>query len=195
MPVTLSTTALCTLEDVKLDLGISGSDPAQDDRLTSLINDASAAVMDYARREFAASGTATRTFGLGCDESLLIFTHDDASTITSVSVDGSALGTAQYQPVPISKRHGVYQGVRVLYAPAFLNLYGGERVVSVVGDWGFPTVPEPVARATRICVADWWHRDQRGGGSTEFDTPGGYELNIPSAARWLVRPYRRMLYA
>src|SRR2546422_129853 len=114
-PNGLAADALTTLDQVKLWLGQDDLDPAQNDRLTWLINSASTAVMAFCQREFVslvAPGTI-RTFPL-LSAGYIRFGGWDLQSTTLVQVDTDTASTpttipdTQCQLQPVTKPNGVY---------------------------------------------------------------------------------------
>lgn len=190
---TLNAGALTSLERVKEWLGVPDTDSSQDSRLSWMINSASAAVSRYADRQFSSEGTATHAFQVyGCyPEQLVSFAPLDASSVTSVTLldrfgATSLLASSDYQLRPVHKPLGIYNRV---------VLWGSQAngvSASVVGVWGFPSVPSDVENATIITAVKWHQRDENVATPETFIAPTpGEDLSLPYDARMLLMPYRR----
>jgi hypothetical protein len=206
-PNTLVATALTTLDQAKLWLGIPDLDPSQDDRLTWNINSATAGIQAFCQDEFvSAQGTASprtfvldrhpngylrASFGLYALQSANAVVVDPDQTPTGGTVD-----PAQYQLAPLGGDYGVYRSIRIystVARPVSVTSYQFQRTISVAGTWGYPSVPADVEQACLITVAKWYRKDQTSY-SNEFGASLPQEeasLSLPYDARVLLLPYRR----
>jgi hypothetical protein len=174
--VTLAANALTTLERVKEQgSGIRQVDPTQDMQLTFLINEASAAIMNFpgGGREFKSLlvGSQPRTFRLQRDYQTMGGTIDfgqyDAQSVTAVTVETQPTGgsvvlssaTLQWQPQPVEQWYGVYTSIKI-WAPTWSwgvpYIAGIEHTAQVTGVWGFPSVPADVEGACVETVKEWF---------------------------------------
>lgn len=177
---------LCTLGDVREYLQKPTSDTQQDQVLRSLISRASRLITRYTEREFTPTTGATREFRpVGRTISL---TPYDLRTVTSVTADGTALtaGAGGYTLGPLPAYDGVYQNIR--FEQAF-------KSVTVVGDWGFPTVPEDVRQACITTVGIWARRDVQAFTQTFNMDEARLERPeaLPSQVKGLLNQYRTLV--
>lgn len=82
-------------------------------------------------------------------------------TVTSVTLDTetsytTTVATDNYRLRPKPAHEGVY---RWLTFPGYTVTTGAEREVTIVGDWGFSTIPERVEHWAIVTVATWLRRD------------------------------------
>jgi hypothetical protein len=207
-PNTLSSLALTTLDQVKLYLGKADLEAGADDRITWLINVASAAVTSYSQREYVSSfGTAstTRSFEVRGSprNSFVSLAPYDAQSVTGVTLTDTAGNTSTvdrsfYQPGPVHKPNGVYIWLRLVtwQAPDML-VYNTNFsfIANITGVWGFPAVPVDVENAVIGTVCKWYQREQETP-SPEFDLNPTFHdssqgLNLPYEARVLLQSYKR----
>lgn len=177
---------LCTLGDVREYLQKPTADTQQDQVLRSLISRASRLITRYAEREFTPTTAATRVFRpVGRTISL---TPYDLRTVTSVTADGTVLveGDGGYKLGPLPAFDGVYQSIR--FEQTF-------KSVTVVGDWGFPTVPEDVRQACITTVGIWARRDVQAFTQTFNMDEARLERPeaLPSQVKGLLSQYRTLI--
>lgn len=82
-------------------------------------------------------------------------------TVTSVTLDTETSYTTtatsdNYRLRPKPAREGVY---RWLTFPSYSVTPGLEREITIVGDWGFTTIPDRVEHWAIVTVATWLRRD------------------------------------
>jgi hypothetical protein len=200
----MATQDLTTLAQVREHMQISdASDTAQDALIGDLITVASDALMRYAQREFkttASAGTARdfRYDGRG----VLSLAPFDLQTLTSVQIDyegvtpsPTTLTADDYRLHPLDKRDGVWnrlhlRGFKVARSEG--AVHPEYRVVRVTGNWGFPTVPTTVERATIIMVAYMLRNTSQWMGD-EFGVDASLDAaraSIPPICKRLVDPFR-----
>lgn len=126
---------------------------ADDVHLQSALDAAEESINEMCQRTFIVAGAATaRSFGIPINESLSIA---DATTVTSVTVGGTALDPTTYRLEPIgavgqSDNTGLvtpYTGITNLayyWPPTVLG------VVVVTATWGWLATPPKVIEATKI---------------------------------------------
>ena len=143
-------TALVTLPDFNsyLRSELTGVDDI--DKLEAL-NSATETIHDYCGRTFAVAGAGSaRVYVPTCTSTLFI---DDCTTVTAVTIDGSALASTDYQKEPLN---GLLNGQSVPYT-RLVRLAGyvwesttdnGKACVSVTATWGWSAIP---SRATTCC--------------------------------------------
>lgn len=196
---------LTTLAKVRQFLGKPADTSTQtgdDALLTALIGQASKAIHSYTGREFAPLSTASQTrvfsyYGGG----RLYFTPYDASTISSVTIDTETDTSTtltvdeDYFLFPRNAPAGVYE---------FMELRGCEpgrrtsasvnrpwREVTVVGTWGFASVPADVELAANMQVAFLFRNHSTIPGSDTGDQGTRFgPVNLASGVMQLLAPYR-----
>jgi len=157
--------------------------------LTEALTSASDAIGDYCGRTFTAAGTAAtaRVYVPTWDTELYI---DDATTVTAVSVSGTALAATAFQKEPLN---ALVNGQASPYTKLVRlggemwsgNAYDDEAVVSVTATWGWPAVPSRVVSATKILAKEIAETRNQMGGYVSFGD---------MAARAVTHPkYRQML--
>lgn len=105
----------------------------------------------YTCRNFDVAGSATsRTYAGNCARVLRI---DDCTSITSITVAGTALVAADWQAEPVGARDAtgrvtVYTSVRRLGAHWYESSDGADIVV--LAAWGWPVTPFEVVEATKM---------------------------------------------
>lgn len=206
MPYTLATDALVTLAQAKQEIGQLDNDPTTNDALTGLVNASTAAVMEYAQREFKTitTGSTVRTFSIlpGTTGGYVDFGRFDAQSVTVVQVDTqlaapTTLAATDYQLVPPEKWRGVYTGLIVTGSSFPLAASGMNMIhtAAVTGTWGWPSVPADVQRACLVTIAMWYRHEQAALSSSfqsEQDTTFTPRVvSLPFGARALLAPYRR----
>lgn len=200
---------LCTLADVRAALEIPTADTARDALISSLITQASEAIMNEVDREFApASASLTRRFRV--DGLTLNLAPYDLRTVATLTLNPESTSpqvlnaTSDYQPLPIGSPTGTFTSVR--FSGLLNSLYASQTVFSfgyalcdIAGAWGFTAVPPDVNRACVITVGAWLRKDvsqlimagviDSGGGlAPAFPTT----FEIPRNAKSLLGPFYRL---
>lgn len=158
----------CGLEELKDRLGIT--DNTDDYAAQMAISSASSWVNEYCGQHFYRI-TETRTF---VPKSILVCNIDPLISNTALSVDTTGNGVFD-QAWVLNTDYQLYQGhdrynlnaagvqrpfkkVQVVQSGKwfpFLYPYAHFDRVQVVGTWGWPSVPPPVAQATLVLAAQW----------------------------------------
>lgn len=186
------------LAALKEAVGLSGtaSDTVDDGVLQSAIYRASAMVDGYLQSirpgyvGFAAGsnsrtsvGSNTRTYDGTGDDWLWI---DDADSVASITVDGTAVASTAYQLWPYNetpKRAIVYsQPASSLHGLLTSHWSVGTANVSVTGYFGLPTVPDDVAQVTLALSVLLWRRYQSGEPQPVFSGVLGLESDSEASA-------------
>lgn len=133
------------------------SDSTQDTIIASLITRASVGIMRYTHRQFAPTeSAATKVFAHEGGHMLDLAPYDlrvlTTLTTATETTSPAVVASTNYGLRPKPARDGVYQRVKLTTNP-------GECEITVVGDWGFATVPEDVAHWCIVTVAMWLRRD------------------------------------
>lgn len=205
MPEVLTDRALCTEADVLALLKIDAPTTEETDLATRLVNAASDALANLPGvrgREFAPAVLAeTRTFDA---EELLVDVDraayrrrvaflpiGDASEVDTVTfhyVDGTSAVLAGSDWAELPRRRKAWEPVTELrLEPASASL-GSVVTVDVLGDWGFPELPEDVRQAAILTAASWYGRDVSRFSDTfvqadaDAAAPGGDTRAIPRVA-------------
>ena len=175
-----------TLQEFKVHLRteLGGVD---DDELQECLDSADASINDYCGRTFSVAGnSATRVYAPLGGPVLFI---DDATTVTAVTVDGTALASTYWQKEPLN---GYVNGqVRpytrlVRLGSVWPRPSDGEAVVSVTGTFGWAAVPSRVTSTAKILAKEI---------AETRNQLGGYQVIAPEvAARAISHPkYRQLL--
>lgn len=201
--------ALTTLEEIRQYLNVSEVDSDQDDVLTSLIVQASRAIMRYTEREFSpVSDNLTRVFGYDGGRRIDLAPYD-LRAVTSITLDSdldvgqqTVVGATDYRLGPLPASDDVYQYVDLRgcgWTPVrpWWGHRGWQREVTIVGDWGWPVVPADVERACILTVKVWYERDVAGFSRTygNDETVLARPLPLPNAATEMLAPYRNVVVA
>lgn len=198
---------LTTLDAVKTAIDLPDQDTDLDQLLPDLITQASQAIMNWCKREFAPNGTvATRRFRMEhYNIDLSPYDLQSATTVTLHPSDDTAttvLDTTDYKLKPVSYQHGVYTSLQISGYVAVVSqnqMKYGWTDIDIAGTWGFPEIPDAVIRAANVTVASWVTRTAPGVSSAYgIPTSGAMgattfraDWHIPFAAMKLLSPYRR----
>jgi hypothetical protein len=199
-PETLSATALCSDEDVRLYLGIKGEDLSEDDRNTivRLVNAASDTFTDESQRiwRLDPSLAGARLYRLDSfDLQVGRLRIDDCTAVTSV---GYGDFRDQLGPTSLADESwGVWQEepgypISAIVLVEGLLLEAG-NVLTIDADWGWPAVPEKVRQAVIYTAAEWYARDVEKFSAT-FSLDQGRILMpqvLPSQVQREAESYRR----
>lgn len=173
---TAGTYALVTVEEMvdHMSFGNMARRVTENDyqKLRSLILAASNRCAEYTNHRFAVETGASHVFRYDGDVVLDLSPHDlrSVTTITMDSdVSGYALDPSQYRLEPRNMPHGVYTHLDLIPfqggAPSGgLNWWGGGgtfgagiaqfgRQVTILGDWGWTTIPESMKEGVKVLVA------------------------------------------
>lgn len=200
---------LCTLGDVKT--ALEATTTARDTLLAALITQASDAIMDEVEREFAPITTAAaRTLRWDAGTRIVDLAPYDLASVTSVVLSpedaatsltvGGAAPDVLFRP--LEKPDGVWTSMQlsdlIQVRVSTLLFRFGFMQVQITGNWGFPTIPTNIVRATVVTVVSWARKDTGAFGMEDYDAnnpsplprPPGYYA-IPPAALKLINPFRR----
>lgn len=191
---------LITRADVLLFLQVNPDDTEQHGIIDALIAQASAAVTQYAEREFYATGTATRDFNYRGAGRLELAPYDLRSVTSATIIDSSGTSTllavdTDYRLLSYPVQTGTYTSLEL--ADRHVGRYGTwtARRVRIVGTWGFAAVPADVKLATVLYVKNLLRDDIQAFGSSLQPNSFGVDVNasnaFPPAIRGLLDPYRR----
>ncbi len=209
--ITIDTPAVCRdltiLETVKAELGIAVLDTSQDDRLTTLIKQASGIISAYCDDIFAQE-TITETYWSDFPSewaSSFMLTREPVSSIVSVVVDDVALDPSEYRlgddghlhridPLVGGWNHWVWMTTAVIKYTAGYPLlddlpYGIERAaILLCKDYFYSTSRDPRVRSEEIPgvrnVSYWI------GGNT-----GATANTLPPDVIALLDPFKRLVFA
>lgn len=212
--------ALTTLEKAADYLGL---DPVADiddrtlDRLTDTVNSCSAAVLEFASREFAPMVPASdddpavaRIFFPSRDGFISLAPYDLRS-VESIVIEGSTepLDPSMYTLMPLNgfRWTGTYGWIELKYPrswfygydwPTWTGMRHLRPKVAITGRWGCKAIPAVAAKATLIAIFHDWY-SPGGFGSTQ-DGPYSYteeqdsepmSKSLPWEARALLIPHLR----
>lgn len=185
--------ALVSLEEVKAELGISGT--SQDTYLTSLIQQASDALAHYCGRDTFARQVYRQTERITGRRASIVLDRDIDPAVSAVTEDGTVLDPAAWE----------------LDGSLLYRLSGDQRaawgrgvvVVDYAAGYTLPmSTPGDLARACLIAVTALWSAKGRdpmlrsesteGVGATQWFAGGGAaSRGLPSDALALIEPYRK----
>jgi hypothetical protein len=160
---TLNARALCTLDDVKDYINLA-EDVAQDDLIIRLINAASEAIHTITDREFVPMGSnpQIRTFDAYEVYANGFLYLGDFTDLESISIYSGAsdqlineVNMADVTMLPRNpKPWEPYQAIRLRN-----NRLAWDYYLDVLGDWGFPMIPDEIRQACVVTVSVWHARD------------------------------------
>lgn len=188
---------LTTLNAVRTFMQKSDSDTEQDALLSLLIPAASRTICQWTGRQFAPAETnATHSF-IWDGSDRVYFTPYDLRSATLAQLDtdiGSplTLTTADYRLEPLNGADGVYTGFSI--GSTVANTPGARRLLTVTGDWGFPTVPVDVQHACNVTVK-WWIENDVSAFSSGFDANTDQFTRgraLPDGIKDMLSAYRRI---
>lgn len=200
---------LCALSDVRTALELPGTDTSRDPLISTLITQASKAIMNDTGREFApATASATRRFRVDRFKvDLEPYDLRSATTVTLHPESSSPVvlsANTDYQLTPIGAPSGTYTSVKLSASLAAIGssttaFQFGYALLDIAGAWGFATVPVDVQRAAILTVSSWLRRDVMSfalssdielGRGLAPALPSGFA--IPADARRLLQPFQRL---
>jgi hypothetical protein len=194
-----TTTDLTTVAAVRAFLQIPSTDDEQNAIIASLITRATRVIQVWTSREFAPADGAARSFVCGRHGHIDLAPFD-LRAVTSVVYDtdppGSelTLDASDYRLGPITSRDGVYQWVDI-YRRHRPQRWRRDLVVTITGDWGYPSVPADVEDACIKTVGIWLKRDVSAFSRTYNLDEGRTERPevLPAAVAAELAPYRPIL--
>lgn len=178
-----------TLEELKVHLRNElGS--VDDDELQGCLDSASSSIDAYCGRTFGVAASATRIYVPSGLSSLYI---DDCTAVTSVTVDGTALASTDYQKEPLNATADNRPFTRLVrLGTVWPCPYDGEATISIVATFGWAATPAGVKAACRILAKEIAEtRNQVGGYTTIAPDLMARALSHPKY-RQLLDPLRRM---
>jgi len=190
---------LTDLAAVREHLQISDANDTDTDALiSSLITVASDAITNYTQRRFLPAEEAAAKSFTYQGRGVLNIAPFVLRSVDSVQIDTdgdspTTLASDEYAMRPLGTIDGVYtrlvlRGYSVTRSDA--NQWPQERVVQVTGDWGYPSVPEPVERACILSVASMIARTAARGQFMDSDVSPSSGPMLPGMAKSLLEPYR-----
>ena len=171
-----------------------GNPTDPDDSVIQAAIDAAEEVIadDLGRVMSVASTGSARLYVPDGSDTLVIH---DCTTVTAVTVDGSAVASTLYQLEPVNNLtaagdYSPYTRIRMLYGNRWTP-DGARAVVSVTATWGWSALPDRYTEAVKILAADILEqRDIRNGviGFTEY---AGVRVKANPMVTGLLRKLRR----
>lgn len=199
---------LCSRSEVRAFLELPAADTGRDSLVDTTITAISAAITQYAQREFTPTASATRRFELPVGNLSLDLAPYDLRTVSTLSLHpeeaapDALTAISDFQLEPVAAPHGVYTRVRFSSLTTLFNSdsarYFGRTQVEIAGAWGFAAVPNDVKQAAVIAVASSLRRDVPALDLGDVlddprqlgpDRPTNYAL--PAASIRMLSPYRR----
>lgn len=184
--------ALVTLDQAKARLGVTDDD--RDSTLESLIGEVSRTVMQATGREYAPATAATRTVSVQDGSSVIDLYPYEARSVTAITLnagatDEYAVPAGDWQLAPVTSPDGVYDRI-VLASGLSVASKFGEVPVSVVGTWGWASVPADVQGWVLELVEDRWKQDVAFYADADgfiADSPAGGGNNSPVTIPFRIR--------
>lgn len=195
---------LCTLEQVRSRATLQTQEVEQDSVIANMITEASRAIIHHCGREFAPAVTAvTRSYAFDSWTCLAAFNSPwDLRTATTVTVDvgqstEKVLTATQYQLALADDEYGTYGGIE--FDGSLSGTKWRKRRLTVVGNWGFSTIPEDVRSACVLTVLAALRGEILSFGGPIQPNSIGVGANDPIAfppgVRGLLTPFRRAVLA
>lgn len=196
--VTVGTAALVTLQEQidAMRLGNMLRPVLENDYqfIRALILAASQVCEVYTSHRFAPETAVSKDFSYGGDM-VLDLSPFDLRTATSVSIDtdisGFLLDPTMYRFEPRNRPYGIYTHMETDPNPIggigrSVNFWGGGsgslsqlggwyqfgRQVTILGDWGWTTIPEPIKQGVKVLVTRW------------FQNPAGAQIIRVGQTEW-----------
>lgn len=192
----MASTDLITLDDARAFLQKQAGQAAADEVLSDLISRASRVIQRHIELEVApATSSTARTFDWDGGTRLSLAPYV-ARTVTAVSLDGTALDSAEWRLMPNPARDGVYYTLHFDYTALQLGWsYFPNRLATVTGTWGFSEVPEELKQAACETVAAWY-RGRVAGFTAQFEDSGEQAAGrgpeaLPLGAYRILEAWRR----
>lgn len=183
-----------TVEQVARYVGseLAGADA---DLLSAALLAAEKAINHHCQRRFFVGAASSARLYVPSRSDGVLRIHD-CSAVASVSNDGTAVTSTDYQLEPLnalswSGDARPYEQIRLL-SGSWARTTTGEATVSVTATWGWPAIPAEVTEATKIMVKDLVAaRDTRFGiaGFTDF---AGVRVRENTQVAELLRDLRRV---
>jgi hypothetical protein len=187
-----------TLEALKGRLGSGGNTDANDAKLEQIIEAASREIDGLCNRHFYPATAATRIFTAEWGDMVFI---DDLTALTTLETDD--LGNRTYsttwtandydlEPYNAAQLGRPYTGIMV-NPNSVLAFPRTRRGVRITGDWGWPSIPEPIAEAC-LMIAVRLNQTAKapfGTAGTVQENAVQYTPRVDPVVRQLLDPYRR----
>lgn len=194
------TNGYASLNEVKSALRIT--DAVDDSILEMAIESASRLIDGYANRQFYSIGTAIRYFV--AEDDFVVQVDDLANGTVTVksanNADGvydTTWGTDDYQLEPLNGfldgQTWPYTQIRAI-GDYLWPISGGEALIQITGNWGWPAVPIAIKQACIIQASRIYKRLDSPLGVAGFGDLGAIRVtrDIDPDVAQLVAPYRRM---
>lgn len=195
----MATQDLTTLSAVREHLQISdGTDTDSDALLTSLITAASDLITHYTGRRFQPTQDAAEKVFAYSGRGVVSFEPWVLRSLDSVQIDTdtsspTTLSSDTYALRPLGSLDGIYTRLHISgygVTESLTDDAPAEREITITGDWGYSSVPTPVARACILTVASMFSSTAIRGSFYEQESPGITTSAIPGMAKSLLAPYR-----
>ncbi|MGL5936377.1 MAG: phage head-tail connector protein [Cetobacterium sp.] len=190
--------AYARIEDLSARLGVG--DTAEDGRLATLLDLASAEVDDYCGRSFAVPSAASDRLFVACHPTVLEFgprneVGDTTGLVVAEDRDGdgvfeTTIASTAYQLEPLTQpvTGWPWTRIRLVDGSTWQTSSYGRPTVRVTARWGWAAVPQQVTEATLLIGAELWKAKDAPLGVVGFAEFGAIRIrNNPLAARLLER--------
>jgi hypothetical protein len=198
-----------TLAEMKASLSIPATDTQDDDDLQDAIGVASRAVSADCKRHFH-KVTETRTLAARDAYQVRLGQYMDLVSMTALKTDATGDGTFEqtwttgdYQLLcqdgtpnvnagPEPRPYQRIKAIGTLIFPVAASWAGSGRddLVEIVGVWGWPQVPDPIRRATRMMAAEVFKLREAPFGAVGFAELGIIRVRDNPKYQKLIRGYR-----
>lgn len=160
---------------------------------TFALNAAESAVNEHCQRQFVVASTSSaRSYTPACDGSDLLYIHD-CTSVSSVSVNGSATTNYQSEPLNLISWSGEARPIERLRSTGgywFFNR--GIPTVTVTAAWGWAAIPSAVKQATLVIAKDIYQQRNTTAGIVGVSDFGPIRARLNPVALQLLAPYRRV---
>lgn len=198
---------LTTTAKVKTYLQIDSSETGQDAVIADLVTKASRQILQEFQREFAPTSSATtRTFEaevFAGDGGFVNLAPYDLRTLTTLKIDTDTatpitLTSAEYRLRPVPNPFGVYDRIELKPLTRIArSIEWKRRQITVLGDWGFASVPEDVEHWCNVQVSAWLPGFKSSRPLSELDDTELVSRTgaLSPSVRFGLHHYRRMSFA
>lgn len=164
-----------------------------DDTVKQRALDAAEAMIDnFCQRSFVvASASSTRYYSPKNDTSAFLPIHD-ATTVTAVTVNGSATTSYQTMPRNLISWSGRVRPIDSLLATGgYWYWYNDQPLIAVTATFGWAATPPQVIEATKIIAKDIIQQRNNNSGVAGFGEYGAIGVRMNRIAMDMLGPLRR----
>lgn len=188
----------CTADELKFELQAGNTDFTRDDDLIqSLVDEASAAIDNYTKRNFNVPSSATARYFRSTHNGYEVYQLDDLATSASLAVATDTSFNGTYTTLDsdswFAEVDNVTGMVTHIFSTSGFPVSLPRRTIKVTGYWGYPSVPEPVHRACILWARRLYVRKDSPSGVLGFANIGAIRIStVDPDVRALLDPYVRL---